>query len=557
MGNMSGVQSILEIFKSREVRYIFGNPGTSESPLMLELEKHPEIEYILVLQEGVAIGMADSYARSTKKSSIVNLHIETGLANGISLLHNAKESRTPIIVTAGNKDIREIANGRTDLAEMVRLFTKSTAEVTHPEQILTSLRKAFNESMNHPTGPVFVGFSANSLDEFHQIEISDDIQKTQKFQPDMNAIQDSVELLATATNPVILVGDQVSQSDATKEAVQTSEIIGAKVFAMSFAGVNFPTNHPNFRGDIKLGYLNSFQAIEKADVILSIGKFTDGYYMFSKPRLEYFNPRTKLIHMDVDSTSVGNTQKTEVGLITDPKIGLSMLNTALQSELTTNQKEISKTRNKKLLDEKKLIEETKKIQIKNNWSNSPMSPTRMMYEISKVLPKNAILVDDSVTSRESIFQTMNFDQPNSYFSGFGGAIGWGMGAGIGVQLSNPNNPVVCIMGDGSAMMTIQGLWTAANYNIPVVNIICNNSSYRVLKINMNYYKNHVLNNPSKETSKYIGMNFPERINFEGISNSIGVQAQTISNPEKLSDAIKKSFDSGKPSLIDVHINGEI
>ena len=147
MGNMSGVQSILEIFKSREVRYIFGNPGTSESPLMLELEKHPEIEYILVLQEGVAIGMADSYARSTKKSSIVNLHIETGLANGISLLHNAKESRTPIIVTAGNKDIREIANGRTDLAEMVRLFTKSTAEVTHPEQILTSLRKAFNESM--------------------------------------------------------------------------------------------------------------------------------------------------------------------------------------------------------------------------------------------------------------------------------------------------------------------------------------------------------------------------------------------------------------------------
>ena len=112
-----------------------------------------------------------------------------------------------------------------------------------------------------------------------------------------------------------------------------------------------------------------------------------------------------------------------------------------------------------------------------------MSPTRMMYEISKVLPKNAILVDDSVTSRESIFQTMNFDQPNTYFSGFGGAIGWGMGAGIGVQLSNPNNPVVCIMGDGSAMMTIQGLWTAANYNIPVVNIICNNSSYRVLKIN--------------------------------------------------------------------------
>ena len=557
MANMSGVQSILEIFKSQGVKYIFGNPGTSESPFMLELEKHPEIEYILVLQEGVAIGMGDSYARSTNQPSIVNLHIETGLANGISLLHNSKESRTPIIVTAGNKDIRELANGRTDLAEMVRLFTKSTAEVTHPEQISTSLRKAFSETISPPAGPTFVGFSANSLDEFHEIDISTVTKNYTKFQPDTSAIEDAVKILAPATNPVILVGDQIYQSNATEEVVQLSEILGSEVYSMSFAGVNFPTSHPSYRGDIKLGYLNSYQSIEKADVVLAIGKLTDGYYMFSKPRLEYFNSNIKFIHMDVDANSIGNTQKTDVSLISDPKVGLSILITALQSELSKNQLKTSASRNKKLLLQKRKIEKDKKMQIKNDWTKSPMSPTRMMHEISKSIPENTILVDDSVTSKEAIFKTMNFNKSNTYYSGSGGALGWGMGAGLGIKLSNPDKPVICIMGDGSAMMTIQGLWTAANYNIPVVNIICNNSSYRVLKINMDYYKNHVLKNTSKETTKYIGMNFPERINFEGISNSMGVQAQTISNPEKLSDAIKKSFDSGKPSLIDVHINGEI
>ena len=554
---MSGVQSILEIFKSQRVKYIFGNPGTSESPFMLELEKHPEIEYILVLQEGVAIGMADSYARSTNQPSIVNLHIQTGLANGISLLHNSKESRTPIIVTAGNKDIRELANGRTDLAEMVRLFTKSTAEVTHPEQITTSLRKAFTETISPPAGPAFVGFSANSLDEFHEIDISIPTKKYTKFQPDISAIEDAAKILAPATNPVILVGDQIYQSNATQEAINISEILGAKVYSMSYAGVNFPTNHPNYLGDIKLGYLNSYKSIEKSDVILAIGQLTDGYYMFSKPRLEYFNSKIKFIHMDVDANSIGNTQKTDVSLISDPKIGLSNLITNLRGELSKNQQKASASRNKKLLHQRRQIEEDKKNQIKNDWEISPMSPTRMMYEISNAIPKNTILVDDSVTSKEAIFRTMDFSEPNTYYSGSGGALGWGMGAGLGIKLSNPDKPVLCIIGDGSAMMTIQGLWTASNYNIPVVNIICNNSSYRVLKINMDYYKNHVLNNTSKETSKYIGMNFLKRINFEGISNSMGVQAQTILNPEKLSKAVKEAFDSGKPSLIDVHINGEI
>ena len=153
MTRMTGRRAMLEMLRAEGVEYIFGNPGTSESPIMHELESFPELKYVLVLQEGVAVGMADAYARATGRPAFVNLHIETGLANGISLLHNAYAGGTPLVLSAGNKDIRELAHGRTDLAEMVRPFTKWTAEVTHPDQVPFVMRRAFNEAKTPPTGP--------------------------------------------------------------------------------------------------------------------------------------------------------------------------------------------------------------------------------------------------------------------------------------------------------------------------------------------------------------------------------------------------------------------
>ena len=159
------------MLRAEGVKYIFGNPGTSEGAILDALEDYPDLEYVLTTQEGAAMGMADAYARSTQQPSFVSLHIETGLANGISLLHNAKEGGTPMVVTSANKDIRKLAEGRTQLDEMTRLFTKWSAEVTHPEQIPSVVRRAFTEAKTPPTGPVYIGFSANALDDRGDVEI--------------------------------------------------------------------------------------------------------------------------------------------------------------------------------------------------------------------------------------------------------------------------------------------------------------------------------------------------------------------------------------------------
>ena len=171
MPRMTGKRALMEMLRAEGVDFIFGNPGTSEGPILDALEGYPDLRYMLTTQEGVAMGMADGYARAAGKVSFVNLHIETGLANGISLLQNAKDGGTPLVLTAANKDIRKLAEDRTDLAEMVRLFTKWTAEVTHPEQVPSVMRRAFQEAKTPPTGPTFVAFSANALDDEAEMDI--------------------------------------------------------------------------------------------------------------------------------------------------------------------------------------------------------------------------------------------------------------------------------------------------------------------------------------------------------------------------------------------------
>ena len=146
---MTGKRALMEMLRAEGIEYIFGNPGTSEGPILDELENYPDIRYMLAVQEGAAMGMADAYARYRGEAAFVNLHIETGLANGVSLLANAAEGNTPLVLTSANKDIRKLAEGRTDLVEMVSQFCKWSAEVTHPEQVPTACCAAPSTRRRH------------------------------------------------------------------------------------------------------------------------------------------------------------------------------------------------------------------------------------------------------------------------------------------------------------------------------------------------------------------------------------------------------------------------
>lgn len=556
MALITGKHALMQTLRAEGIKYVFGNPGTSESAIMDAIEAYPDIDYVLVVQEGVAMGMADAYARATKKPAFVNLHIETGLGNGISLLHNAWDGGTQMVLTAGNKDIREMAQSRTDLAGITSNLTKWSAEATHPDAVPLMTRRAFNEAKSPPTGPAFVAYSANALDGQVNTDIFPSPTPYTKQRPDTDAIEAATQILATATNPAMVVGDRVAQSDAMNEAVRVAELLGARVMSSSYAEVNFPSSHPQYVGPTRLGYGEFSKTSPPHDAVLMVGKITDGYYMFSEPTLRYFGDQIKLIHIDVDSSSVGRTQPTEVGIISDPKMALADLAESLEAEMSGSSQEEAKGRITKLIAENEAREFSWKKRVSDRWNAAPISPERMMGEISTVLPNNTVICNDAVTSSRALTDAIPTNEAGKMFGGAGGALGWGMGATMGLKLANPDKPVVGFLGDGSAMMTIQGLWTASVRNIPVVYVICNNGVYRVLKINMNAYKKNILGQDPPQ-SQYIGMDFDKPFDIAGIATAMGIHAQRIEDPTDLKPAMEQALALGSPALLDVIIDGTV
>ena len=554
MPKMTGKRALMEMLRAEGVDYIFGNPGTSEGPIIDELENYPDIRYMLAVQEGAAMGMADAYARYRGEPAFVNLHIETGLANGVSLLANAAEGNTPLILTSANKDIRKLAEGRTDLVEMVSQFCKWSAEITHAEQVPSVMRRAFIEAKTHPMGPVYVAFSANALDDEADVEIVPSHKTYSRVAPDADAIQEAAEILANAENPVIIVGDRVGQSAASAEAVRLAETLGAKVYASYYSQVNFPTSHPQFLGLASPGMPAGNALLDDADAVVAVGTpVFPGYFYFSGRAL---NPETQLIHIDSDATQIGRTEPTDVGIIADARTAMAALAQELELRMSGAAKEAAKGRATSVAEEKAEQVAAWQARLKARHDISPMSTERMMTEIADALPDDAIVVDDSVTTRASIFGALEFEQPGSLLGITGGALGWGMGGTMGVKLASPDRPVVGIIGDGSAMMTVQALWTAANSKIPVVYVICNNRAYRVLKLNMNIYKSEILGQQNPE-SKYIAMDFTTPFDIAAVAQAMGVFGRKVEDPADIGPALREALALGKPAVLDVSIDGAV
>ena len=551
---MSGKRALMEMLRAEGVQYIFGNPGTSEGPILDALEDYPDIRYMLVTQEGAAMGMADAYARYRNAPAFVNLHIETGLANGISLLANAAEGGTPLVLTSANKDIRKLAEGRTDLVEMVRQFCKWSAEVTHPEQVPAVMRRAFNEAKTPPTGPTYIAFSANALDDEADVEIIPSPEGYFRTAPDARAIQAAADALAAASNPALLVGDRVGQSDAAAQAARLAETLGAKVYAVSYSQVNFPTSHPQFLGMISPAMPDGRAALASADAVVAVGANVFPTYFHFPGRA--LSADTTLIHIDSAPAEIGKSEPTDIGIHADPQVALAHLTEVLESTMSGSAKEAAKGRAAAAADAKAAQNAAWRAHLKERWDISPMSAERMMSEIAAALPDDAIIVDDAVTTRSAIFGAMDFDEPGSLLGITGGALGWGMGGALGVKLAAPNRPVVAVVGDGSSMMTVQALWTAANANIPVVYVICGNNAYRVLKLNMNIYKAHILGEQSPQ-SRYIAMDFPTPLNIAGIAEAMGVDSGRIHNPADIAPALARAVALGKPVVLDIAIDGAV
>ena len=552
MKSRTGIELFLSALKEYNIDHIFGNPGTSESAITnsLALPKHKDFKYFLAVQEGVAMGMADGWARSTGKTAFVNLHIDSGLANGISLLINAFYGGAPIVLTAGNKDIRKLGPGRSDLAELARPFAKWSAEITHAGQVPSIIRRAFQEAKTSPTGPVFVGMSANAFDDVADVNIQPSTNVVQNSSTDPNTLEEVCDLLSTASKPIMIIGDRLN--GANQAALKLAETAGILVYGHGSFEVNFPATHPLWQGNLSVRNPDAVKAIRSADLIIAAGctVFDDFFY-----QAEDIIPKSaKLVHIDSDPSSVGKSEPSDIAILAAPSEVITQLAESVSYEFTGTKAEEAALRVKDAASVSSARREAFAKSAMKQRNMSPMSPSTFAATFADALPSDATVFNDGISTGGLIFEAMSPDERGSYYAIRGGAIGWGMGATMGVQLGQPDRPVVGVMGDGTAIMTIQALWTAANSNIPAVFVICNNRSYRILKLNSNvYHRMQGLQTPES----YVASDFDLPLDFKSQADAYGVEGVRVETPDELTAQIQRGCELNKPLVIDAVIDGTV
>jgi len=552
---MTGKQAVLEMLKAEGVKHIFGNPGTSEAPLMDMLGDYPELQYFLTLQESVAMGMGESYARSIEKPSLVMLHVDSGLANGIALMLDALNTGTPMVVMSANYDARKINETKTDLSELVRPVTKWSVELNLPDQIPSVIRRAFHEANSHPKGPVYVGFTANALEGEAEMNIVPSSKVHDSYRPDSQGIEEAVSLIMAANRPLMMVGDRVSEDHANDLAVELAELMGFPVHQSRGAEVSFPTTHPQFFGNHTLRVTSSRELLQESDLVLAIG-------MDAMDELFYWGDiilgeNTKLVHIDPIPGRAGRSEPTDVGIVSHCGLAIEELIRSIKPLITPEiENEIA---GRKIGVVAAAAEKRKAFDnsVAGKWNNKPMTPARMMSELADALPDNAIVVDDSISNRATMRHYFQGQKRGDLRAFRGQSIGGGIGTTMGVQVANPERPVFGIIGDGSALMTIQGLWTAANDNIPCIFVICNNGMYRVLKVNFDVYQREILQQKESAGENLPYSDFPTPFDVAGIASSMGVHGERITDPAEIAPAVKRAVASGKPAVLDIVIDGSL
>ena len=345
----------------------------------------------------------------------------------------------------------------------------------------------------------------------------------------------------------------MSQSPGAPALVaRVAEQIGAAVFATSFSEVHLPSSHPYYMGAFDTSWLHRDmkERFDAADLILAVG--TEVMVQSIPTPEPHFSGPPKLVHVDCSDWDIQRSYPVAAGVLGDIAGSLQQLSQALSERMTSTEADAARERGKAVAEEKRRRQESFDALVERRWEETPISPERFAVELRRALPPDVLVCDDSITVRSALMGALDFDEPGTLVGGRGGSLGFGMGATLGMKLAAPERPVVGIIGDGTAMFTIQALWTAVNSRIPVVWVICNNGSYKVLRENMARY----LTGRERE-SKYIGMDFYDHpLDFAALAEAFGVRGVRVEKPEELGTALKEALESGGPRLIDAILNDD-
>ena len=548
----SGAALFLDLLRANGVTHVFGNPGTTELPLVDAFAAETGIRYILGLNEVVVLGMADGYAQASGRLAVANLHAAPGLGNAMGMLYNAAKAGAPILVTAGQQDTSIALTEPllwADLATLARPLVKWSHEVARVEDLPRSVHRAAKVALTAPTGPVFLSIPGDVLTaDAAGIDPMAPTRIGGRVRADAASLAAAADLIAAATAPLIFAGDAVPRADAHPELAALAEAIGAPVYLEGMANTAaFPSDHRLYAGSVARMTPAVRALTDGHDLIISIG--ADLLTQSQAAGVEALAPGKALIHFDDDPWEVGKNFPATVGLVGNAKATLPELTAAVLARMTPAVARADAVAadlaGKRAAMGARAAAEADII---------PLRPLAVLAAIADGLPADAIVVEETLsTGMNTVRHLMPAVRPDSWFGMRGGGIGVALPQANGIKIARPDRPVLALSGDGSAMYAIQALWTAAHYGRGIVAVIVNNRSYRILK-----QRTRALGGASAATDTYVGMDLTDpAIDFVALSEAQGVPAERVATLPDLRAALARGFAGPGPRLIEVIIDDTI
>ncbi len=522
-------EAIKEWFDYHRIQVVFGNPGSTEIPFLVDWPEN--VSYVLGLQESQVVAMADGYAQASGLPAVVNLHSQAGLGHAMGALMTAKRNRTPLVVTVGQEDTRHhildplLYGNLTDWASSVAQWSY---QPTSSEDVVPALERAYHEARRPPGGPAAVVLPMNYLNGSASWSPRREVQ----YQSVPAELESLTAILKAAKSPALVIGDEVDREGAWQEATRMAEALGCPVYGAPLSmRIGFPNRHPLFHGFLPPAMSAIIQSLSVYDVALVMGA-----------------PAFLIYPHIAGSREWGQTQVYHVS--SNPEyLARSIAHRGYYGSVRLAMQELLRD----------FAVKAPKTEIADIWEaeqkssaareRSHMGPEFVLYALEHSMPNDTIVVDESVSHSLMLRKFLNFTRPESYFTASNGALGWGLAAAAGIQLARPDRHVLAVVGDGASLYGIQSLWTMVEYNLPVVIVILNNHGYNILKsLTQGLYPGHLDTTP--------GLNV-HHVDFTRVAEGFGLLAHQVDEPSDLEAALATAWSSVKPYLLDVHVDPQI
>jgi benzoylformate decarboxylase len=514
-------EAVFDLFRAFGMTTIFGNPGSTELPMYRDFPD--DFHYVLGLQEIVAVGMADGYAQATRNAGLVNLHSAAGVGHALGAVFTAYKNQTPLVVTAGQQ-ARSILPFEPFLfaeraAEFPRPYVKWSCEPARGEDIPAAIARAYYTAMQPPRGPTFVSIPVDDWDQ-----LCDPIEPRRLgtvVRGDREALTEVAAALGACARPAVVVGAGVARDDAWDEVVALAERHLARVWTSPNSGRNsFPEDHPLFAGFLAADREKIVASLEGHDLILVLGAPVFTYHV------EGFGPHipedARLFQL-VDDPAVAAWAPVGTAIVTSIKSGIRDLLDG--PEPRPRPSPAARVPSLRL-------------------PGPGLTDSYLMQQVALLRPQRSIIVEEAPSSRGAMHDYLPIVDRDGFYTCASGGLGHGLPVAIGIALGRPGEKVIALLGDGSAMYAIQGLWTAAQLALGITFVIIKNRRYEAL---LEFGRHFGL-------QRTIGTSLPD-IDFCALAQGHGVKAIAVDHSEALDDALRTAFaDTAQPTLVEVAVD---